>query len=226
MLRVCEIFESVQGEGLLTGTPSVFLRTSGCNLRCVWCDTPYASFDPEGVAEPWESAVATVLATEPRYVVVTGGEPMLPRDVVPVTQAFSSAGRHVTIETAATVFRDVTCDLMSISPKRANSTPVGTRYADRHDRLRDDPEVVRRLLDRFNCQFKFVCETPVDADDAAAYVDRFPSIDRTQVFLMPEGRLQTVLTDRARWLQPLAERHGFRYGPRLHVELFGDTRGT
>ena len=225
MFRVSEIFRSVQGEGSLTGTDSVFLRASGCNLRCRWCDTPYASFRPEGAARPYAEAAEAVLSYGVRHVVLTGGEPLLPRDATPLTAALRGAGRHLTIETAATVLRDVDCDLMSISPKRANSVPDG-RWRDRHEAARDRPDVVRAMLDRHRCQFKFVCQTPADAEDALRYLDDFPAADRGLVFLMPEGVDAETLAARERWLRPLAESAGVRFGRRLHVELFGDTRGT
>ena len=230
MLRVCEIFRSVQGEGSLSGTDSVFLRTSGCNLRCGWCDTPYASFEPEGPARDWAAVCEEVGGHGVHHVVVTGGEPLLPRDISPLSRQLSEGGHHLTFETAGTVLRDVACDLVSISPKRANSTPsvreVGERWVRRHESDRDRPEVVRELLKRHAGQLKFVCRTPADVEDAASYVDRLRPPDGVRVYLMPEGRDAETLRDRETWLRPAAEAAGFEFGPRLHVELFGDTRGT
>ncbi|RME38932.1 MAG: 7-carboxy-7-deazaguanine synthase QueE, partial [Planctomycetota bacterium] len=117
-MNVSEIFYSLQGEGKLAGVPSVFIRTTGCNLRCTWCDTPYTSWE----AEPGErlnvsDIVERVRSFPTRYVVVTGGEPMLATDIGPLSAALREAGYHVTIETAATLWREVICDLASISPK-------------------------------------------------------------------------------------------------------------
>src|SRR3982751_6288144 len=105
-MRIAEIFYSVQGEGCLVGMPSVFVRASGCNLRCVWCDTPYASWDPEGD----DAAVEEIVRRLKKFScavhgVVTGGEPMIMPDVVALCDALKSAGRHITIETAATVYK-------------------------------------------------------------------------------------------------------------------------
>ena len=122
-VRIAEIFESVQGEGEFAGTPSVFVRTTGCNLRCWFCDTPYTSIRPEGFIRDWREVVRDVLRYDSRHVVLTGGEPLLQADLVPLAKALRSEGRIVTIETAGTVFRDVEADLMSISPKLASSTP-------------------------------------------------------------------------------------------------------
>ena len=81
-MLISEIFHSIQGEGVLTGVPSVFVRTSGCNLRCNWCDTPYASWNPEGKQLSVADIVAEVKRfTAARHVGLTGGEPMLAKDL-------------------------------------------------------------------------------------------------------------------------------------------------
>src|SRR5580765_8180777 len=122
-MKVSELFFSIQGEGKLTGVPSVFVRASGCNLRCVWCDTPYASWDPEGDDVPVDEIVQRVAGFGAKHIVVTGGEPMIMPDVESLCAALKSAGQHITIETAATVFKPVQLDLASLSPKLSNSTP-------------------------------------------------------------------------------------------------------
>src|SRR6476660_6760075 len=99
-MRLAELFYSIQGEGKLTGMPSVFVRTSGCNLRCTWCDTPYTSWKPEGVEMPLDAILAEARGHGAAHVVVTGGEPMIVDDIVPLTQALKNYGMHVTIETA------------------------------------------------------------------------------------------------------------------------------
>ena len=148
-LRIAEIFYSVQGEGVLVGTPSMFVRISGCNLRCSWCDTPYTSWKPEGEVLPFGKILSDVRRNWGTHVVVTGGEPMLFEDTVLLTKRLKEIGLHITIETAGTVYQPVSCDLMSISPKLANSTPhrrEGGKFAEQHDRLRYQPEVLRRLI--------------------------------------------------------------------------------
>jgi len=223
-LRIAEIFYSLQGEGSLIGVPSVFVRTSGCNLRCVWCDTPYTSWQPEG--EDW--ALARILAaveTYPaRHVVVTGGEPMIAREIVELTRGLRTRGRHITIETAGTVFAPVECDLMSISPKLANSTPEG-EWAERHARLRIQPDVLRRLMADYEYQLKFVVAQPEDMAELLGLV-RELGADANRVILMPEGIDVEVLRARGAWLAEVCKQEGFRFSPRLHVELWGNRRGT
>ena len=111
-MRIAEIFYSIQGEGALAGVPSVFVRTSGCNLRCAWCDTPYASWEPEGIDCSIEAVIAEAEKYPARHVVVTGGEPMIAPAVVPPTQALLEIGLHITVATAGPVYAPVACPLM------------------------------------------------------------------------------------------------------------------
>lgn len=228
-MRIAELFHSIQGEGTFAGTPSVFVRTTGCNLRCWFCDTPYTSWKPEGEQQPWREVLKKVLAWDCSHVVVTGGEPLLQRDVVPFTRALADAGRFVTIETAGTVERDVHADLMSISPKRANSTPRSAdagAWGTRHEDRREQSDVLHRLLARYRCQIKLVVDNQGDLDDVERYLTDFPEIASDQVWLMPQAITREALTTKRTWLQPEAEKRGFHYAHRLHIELYGNTRGT
>src|SRR6266481_3606251 len=103
-MRIAEIYSSRQGEGLLTGTPSVFIRASGCNLRCWFCDTPYASWVPEGEDLSVDEMLFRVEALGASHVVLTGGEPMLFAELIPLTAGLRRQGRHITIETAGTLY--------------------------------------------------------------------------------------------------------------------------
>src|SRR5262245_39488466 len=103
-MRIAEIYRSVQGEGLLTGVPSVFVRTSGCNLRCWFCDTPYTSWRPEGQDMTVDDIIAQVEEWDTRHVVITGGEPMLYSELIPLCARLKAISRHVTIETAGTLY--------------------------------------------------------------------------------------------------------------------------
>jgi 7-carboxy-7-deazaguanine synthase len=224
-LRIAEIFYSVQGEGGLMGVPSVFVRTSGCNLRCAWCDTPYTSWQPEG--EELTLAEITARAREfPQsgHVVVTGGEPMIAPEIVALTERLRDDGMHITVETAGTVHKPVACDLMSISPKLANSTPEGD-WAERHERLRIQPEILRRLMAEYDYQLKFVVAAPADCGEIARLLEVLRA-DRGKVILMPEGTDAAILRERGVWLAEICKREGFRYSPRLHVDLYGAIRGV
>lgn len=224
-MKIAEIFYSLQGEGTLVGVPSVFVRSSGCNLRCVWCDTPYTSWQPEGEELSIDEILARVEAHTPaRHVVLTGGEPMIAPQVVELTEGFRARGLHITIETAGTVFHRVACDLMSISPKLAHSTPAGN-WAVTHGRLRIQPEVLGRLIGSYEHQLKFVVADPKDMEEIRSLLDQLAA-DRSKVILMPEGIEVEVLRARGRWLAEICKREGFRFSPRLQVDLYGNTRGT
>jgi 7-carboxy-7-deazaguanine synthase len=227
-VKIAEIFYSLQGEGMLTGVPSVFVRTSGCNLRCTWCDTPYTSWHPEGEDQSVDRILAAVAGYRASHVVVTGGEPMIAPEIVPLTQGLRAGGNHITIETAGTVFAPVLCDLMSISPKLANSTPHerdGGRWAAQHDRLRRQPEILRQLMRVCDYQLKFVIESPADLNEVEE-IAREIEADASRVVLMPEGTRREIILERALWLAELCKEKGYRYSPRLHIDLWGDKRGV
>ena len=223
-MKIAELFYSIQGEGSLVGVPSVFIRTSGCNLRCAWCDTPYTSWQPEGAELTLGQIVDEVRAHPARHVVVTGGEPMIAPEIVPLTGRLRALGLHITIETAGTVFQPVACDLMSISPKLSNSTP-SDRWAGQHNRLRIQPEVLLELMGRYPYQLKFVIEKPDDLDEVRALI-RLLDADPRLVILMPEGTDRDRLRERAVWLAEICKQEGFRFSPRLHVDLYGNRRGV
>jgi 7-carboxy-7-deazaguanine synthase len=227
-MKISEIFYSIQGEGMLTGVPSVFVRTSGCNLRCVWCDTPYTSWSPEGSEMTVDQVLAAVQSHPARHAVVTGGEPMIAPGIVELTEGIKRLGLHVTVETAGTVYHRVACGLMSISPKLANSTPrerEGGQWAAQHERLRYQPEVLRRLMAEYEYQLKFVVESPGDIPEIAKIVENTRA-DRSRVVLMAEGITPDVIRERAPWLTEICKREGFRYSPRLHIDLWGNRRGV
>ncbi len=227
-MKISEIFYSVQGEGTLAGVPSVFVRASGCNLRCVWCDTPYASWQPEGPEMTVDAIIAEVQTFPASHAVVTGGEPMIFEEIVPLTQRLKDARLHITMETAGSIYHPVACDLMSISPKLANSTPHerdGGRWAAQHDRLRYQPDVLKRLMADYPYQLKFVVSAPEDMAEIKRILDE-TGADRSRVILMPEGTTQETLRERAQWLAEICKIEGFRFGPRLHIDIWGDRRGV
>ena len=224
-MKIAEIFYSVQGEGALVGVPSVFLRPSGCNLRCVWCDTPYTSWRPEGDELSLDEILGRVDAYgKARHVVVTGGEPMIAPQIVELTEKLVTRGLHITIETAGTVYKPVSCDLMSISPKLAHSTPAGD-WSATHERLRIQPDALGNLMNAYDYQLKFVVAAPEDIDEIQSLIEQLQA-DRSKVILMPEGIDPASLRQRGVWLAEICKQHGFRFSPRLHVDLYGATRGT
>jgi 7-carboxy-7-deazaguanine synthase len=229
-MKIAELFYSIQGEGKLVGVPSVFVRASGCNLRCTWCDTPYASWEPEGEDVSVDEIVRRVVSFGARHVVLTGGEPMIMPDIVPLCRALKAEGKHLTMETAATVYQPVEIDLASLSPKLSNSTPTereGGRFAAAHDRQRTNLDVIQRFIDTAaDFQLKFVISAEADIEEMNGILRQLHGWDTSDVLLMPEGVDAVALEDRAEWLSSICKKTGFRFCPRLHIALYGNRRGT
>lgn len=229
-MKLSELFYSIQGEGKLAGVPSVFVRASGCNLRCVWCDTPYASWEPEGEEVGIEEIMRRVRAFPARYVVLTGGEPMIMPDVEPLCDAIKAAGYHLTIETAATVYRPVKLDLASLSPKLSNSTPItrqGGRFARVHEEHRLNLPVIQQFIEAApGFQLKFVVTSEGDIAEIESILAHLKGWTAADVLLMPEGVDSQTLGERSSWVSEICQSKGFRFCPRLQVLLYGNRRGT
>jgi 7-carboxy-7-deazaguanine synthase len=231
-MLISEIFYSIQGEGELTGVPSVFVRTSGCNLRCAWCDTPYASWNPEGEMRTVAQILSQVQASQAaRHVVITGGEPMIAKEIHVLAKEVKALGHHITIETAATVKPEgIACDLASLSPKLLNSAPDALEHGvwrKKHEATRWQPDVVRAWVDAYPYQFKFVVSRPEDVEELEHMLAALHrEIPRHKVLLMPEATTLEKMRGRAGWLGELCKDRGYRYAHRLHIELYGNKRGT
>jgi 7-carboxy-7-deazaguanine synthase len=178
---------------------------------------------------PVNDIVAHVEEWDTSHVVITGGEPMLFAELIPLCARLRAIERHITIETAGTLYLPVACDLMSISPKFASSAPSAQRFprwGRRHERERHRPDVVQRLIAEFEYQLKFVIDTPDDLSELAEYLREIPQISRQRVLLMPQGTDQQQLDARAAWLRPYCDAEGFVFCPRKQIEWFGPVRGT
>lgn len=229
-LRVAEIFKSIQGEGIWAGTPSAFVRVSGCNLRCSWCDTPYASWKPEGPTMEVMEIVEQVERLDVCHVLLTGGEPMLFEATKYLARELMLRFHVVTIETAGTVFREVACSLMSISPKLSNSTPEG-EWQTRHEQTRYQPETIARLIEHHDdYQLKFVVNPESRLDEQIEEIEELLAqlglLRPGRVLLMAEGTDAETLHRRERLLVETCVVKGWRLTPRLHIDLFGNKRGT
>ena len=230
-MLISEIFYSLQGEGELTGVPSVFVRTSGCNLRCNWCDTPYASWHPEGTMMSVEEILAEVQKHPAKHVVLTGGEPMIAPGIRELAFQLQDGGYHITIETAGTIApRGIACDLASVSPKLAHSAPdsrLDDAWRKKHEELRWQPDIVAEWIAAGHFQLKFVVGSEADIAEIETMLrETLCAVPPSKVLLMPEGTTIERLRERAAWLSEVCKAKGFRYAHRLHVELYGNQRGT
>ena len=178
-----------------------------------------------------DEVVTKVLDYSTDYCVITGGEPMIAKGIHELAARLKSAGKHITIETAATVPpAGIACDLASLSPKLSNSTPDGDSangWKERHERTRLQPEVIAQWIEGYDFQLKFVVQSQNDLqeiEDLLALINR--PIPRSKVLLMPEGTDVTTIRGRDDTLIELCKHYGYRYCNRLHIDLFGNTRGT
>ena len=229
-VRIADLFVSIQGEGKLAGVPSAFVRASGCNLRCVWCDTPYASWTPDGGEQAIGPIMDWLRSAGCSHVVLTGGEPMIQGDVEELCAAVTADGRHLTLETAGTIFKPVEISLLSLSPKLANSTPresEGGRYARAHEAGRLNFEAMQHLIEAApDRQIKFVVTSESDVAEIEQVLSGLRGWRREDVMLMPEGTDADTLSARGKWLVEICKRSGYRFCPRLQIHLFGNRRAT
>ena len=186
-MQINEIFHSIQGEGKWTGVPSIFVRTTGCNLRCVFCDTPLTSWNPQGEEMSLEEILKHISQWECEHVVITGGEPLLLKEMVEFSEELKAKGHVITFETAGTVTQNVQADLISLSPKLRNSIPEDPIWKDLHDKRRTNEKAIRFLTDQYDYQIKFVIDVPEDIQEVNEYLDHFLFLDRSRVYLMAQA---------------------------------------
>jgi 7-carboxy-7-deazaguanine synthase len=238
-LPINELFYSLQGEGKLVGTPSVFVRTSGCNLRCWFCDSYHTSWDPTHATMSVDEIAEEVRShADADHVVLTGGEPLIHNDAVELLERLDDLGCHTTVETNGTIYREAPIDLASISPKLASSTPTVDKdpkgdgeWAERHEQRRIDLTALGNMVEKYDAQFKFVVTGSEDMPEIERFVTELrevvsASIPDSDVLLMPEGTTRNELDTRRSEVAELAMEYGYRYTPRLHVDLWNDAPST
>jgi 7-carboxy-7-deazaguanine synthase len=238
-LPINEIFYSLQGEGTLAGVPSVFVRTSGCNLRCWFCDSYHTSWEPTGAWRDVDSIVEEVRTHEQAtHVVLTGGEPLIHDESVRLLERLDAEGYHTTVETNGTIHRDAPIDLASISPKLQSSTPTPDRdpkgdgeWEVKHEQSRIDMNALSRMVDSYETQLKFVVTDESDLVEITDLLTRVRAATTTpvadgDVLVMPEGMTREQLDGTRSEVAELAMEYGYRYTPRLHVDLWNDAPGT
>ncbi len=239
-----EIFYSIQGEGLLTGVPSVFIRIAGCPLRCTWCDTKYAldpaagqnltipqiiqnvnditassaSFSPQACLGVSANSAFSAVKESCKFIVITGGEPMINPQLPQLAAELKKLVKHITIETAGIKFIPaIACDLMSISPKTSNAKnePVAPLYI----------EAIRQLIEHYPYQLKFVVDTPDDLPEILNFVAGLGDIDRTKIMLMPQAKTRDELLAKSPMVAQLCKQTGFVFCNRLQILLYNGQRG-
>ena len=164
------------------------------------------------------------------HVVLTGGEPMIAPDLPELATVLTKQKKHITIETAGTILPNgIPCDLASLSPKLSNSSPSPEQdpaWAKKHEATRLQPEVISEWIRKYPFQLKFVVSSENDLAEIKDLLSRLPPVPLHQILLMPEGIDVKTLATRSPWLVEICKREGFRFCPRLHIDLFGHKRGT
>ncbi len=231
-----EIFASLQGEGPSAGYPSTFIRLSRCNLACTWCDTAYTwrfagdnrphrdgvAFDRSAnqVTLDETDVAARIMALGGNRLVITGGEPLLQGPAL-ARMARLLDGHRIEIETNGTVAPHPALDAVvaqyNVSPKLMHSgNPIDLALI---------PERLAHWSSEPKAYFKFVISEPEDMAEVLVLQARY-AIPADRIMVMPEGISSAVLQERSRWLAAMAVDHGLRFTDRLHIHLYGDTRGT
>ena len=227
VLRLSEVFDSLQGEGVNTGKPCRFVRLSLCNLHCHYCDTKYTwdfaqyDFDKE-VREATLQSVVEQLRTAPSgHVVVTGGEPLLQQRAL--AKVFERVQHDLFIEVETNGTR-VPLPSLAARVDQWNVSPKLTSAGDA-EALRIRPEALIALRDTGRAYLKLVVKSEQDRDEAEALRERF-GFERDRTLLMPEAATRQELDQRSPLVAAWSQALSVRFSSRLHVALWGGRRGT
>jgi len=219
-VKVNDIFYSLQGEGFLAGAPSVFIRLAGCTLRCRWCDTKYAWEETAGRDYSIDKIIQAVQEWPSKFVVITGGEPMISPELTQLLQELKASDRHITIETAGIAFIPaLPCDLMSISPKLSNSTPTDPKLAAIHEDSRLDIAILRELIDNYEYQLKFVVDSEADLPEIQQTIEQIGNVDSEKVMLMPQAATRDELLAKSPMVAQMCEQTCLAFSQRLQILL-------
>jgi 7-carboxy-7-deazaguanine synthase len=225
-MRINELFYSLQGEGFLAGVPSVFIRIAGCPLRCRWCDTKYAWSKEAGRQYSIVEVIRAVQQWPCRFVVITGGEPMVDPDLPELAGVLKAAGKHITIETAGIAYiPEMPCDLMSISPKLSNSVPKEVELVEVHKDSKLNLAVLEELISNYNYQLKFVIDSVNDLAEIQELLDKIDNVDTAKVMLMPQAATRDEYLTKSKTVVDICKLVDFTFSQRLQVLLWNNERG-
>lgn len=232
------VFYTIQGEGKYAGYPSVFVRTSGCNLRCAWknpdksittCDTPHTSFKPETNMTEIDSLVEEIHSHGCEHVVITGGEPYIQPKLVVLIDKLKQLGHFITVETNGTKYLETKADFLSISPKLAGSC-AHDKYRKMQEQKRlNYPELIK-LIQNHNCQLKFVINSEEEALEILEIRHQIASLSGINVddiiWVMPQGVEEKQFKEKAIVLANLCKKYKWKYTDRIHIRIWGQKKGV
>lgn len=232
-------FFTIQGEGRDVGQPAIFLRLSGCNLRCQWqaadgsinlCDTPYSSHQPESLLKELSQVLEDIAGYPCRYVVVTGGEPYIQKEMADLVVALKERNYFVCIETNGSRYFPTPADFVSVSPKLSTSCVDKSPDFARHQSRRFRLQALVDLLSHHDYQLKYVVNQESDLLEIASQLEALAgvglSVPADKVFLMPQAIDRQQLQERSPQVIAWAMAKGYRFCDRLHIRLWGSKRGV
>lgn len=218
-MKLVEFFVSIQGEGLLAGVPSVFVRLAGCDRHCLWCDTVYAQDASVGREVSVEKLADEIFGCEVEHVIVTGGEPLLSVELPELLDKLVRNNNHVTLETSANVYLQLPKVFLSISPKLSNSQAKGKIVSP------DYVSTIQQYINSNDYQLKFVVGSEADVDEVEDFLAQLTRIDRSKILLMPLAATRSKYHEIAPEVAQWCIERSFRFSPRLHIEIWGNCRG-
>ena len=233
-INVCEIYVSIQGEGKYLGHPAIFIRTSGCNLRCQWnktlCDTPYTSWQAETSLETISNITDQVGRIKEKYnsvnkIVITGGEPLIQKNIDLLINELATMNFFLSLETNGTVSKPLKIDFVTISPKLKSSVPTLTKFESIHETTRYDKEVLSFWLNNYPYQLKFVVNDESDENEISWILSDLGISDNENIYVMPQGISKQELEANSKKCINISLRRGWKFSPRAHIEVYGNVRG-
>jgi len=234
-----------QGEGRDFGVPAILIRMSGCNMNCQFkdsvCDSAYTSWRPESGRYSLKDIDNFAKANpQIKYAFITGGNPSFkPSLLQMIIRTLKANNLYVAIEDNGTLyfpFRDI--DFVTLSPKLSNSVPVPGQIVndptmkdyvvtqqdkDKHEKYRTRYESMKRWIENYDYQLKFVISEKEQLEEVEALVELIGA-DKSKVYLMPEGINREQLNSRRQWLVELCIETGYRFTDRLHIVTYDNKR--
>lgn len=221
-IGISEIFMTIQGEGQLQGTPSIFIRLHGCNLTCKWCDTIYENEYKEYQLLTIDEILKRISIYNTKYVVITGGEPLLNENIDLLINGLKEQLYHITVETNATIIKEIKCDLVSMSPKLSNSNPYfreNSKYKE-YEKVRINYKAINYYIENYKYQIKFVIATNQDMIEIKEILQKLKKYDDLNVLAMPLSSSKKELEFIQKDIINLCILNNIRYGNRLQLQVW------
>ncbi len=223
-INVCEMFHSIQGEGMLEGIPSVLIRLVGCNLCCDWCDTKEILNRGNYITLNEHELLECLAKYNCKYIIITGGEPTLFEGLEQLICLLQKWGYHVTVETNGTIKTEIHCDLISISPKLSNSIPKSIKSEEQlkqYNQKRINIEAIRFYMRSGNYQIKFVVrDIQEDFDEIKEILSKLGKYDKERILIMPQAESIERLNQIQSEIVKLCILNDMRYANRLQLQIW------